>query len=176
MKKIKILLPFFLISSFALGQTLTTEIKTPLGHTVPDTYYRGELLNETQKEACSDSITLNYPNATELNSPSATTLYNCHSYAWYRSEGGDKNVWMGLYYQDSEDIYWEDGSYIEVSSANDARKISYAGNHSAIKYSGTAYRSKWGSWGLIEHSIGYGPYIYQMDNRKYYSPFQVDGD
>lgn len=117
---------------------------------------------------------MNYPNATELNPPSATTHYNCHSYAWYRSEGGDKNVWMGLFYSNSENIYWNDGSYIEVSSINDADKISYTGNHSAISLSGTNCRSKWGAWGLIEHDIGYGSYIYQMNNRKYYVKFKVD--
>lgn len=99
----------------------------------------------------------------------ATTHYNCHSYAWYRSEGGTKNVWIGLYTQTAEDVYWTDDSYFEVCSLNDATKISYVGNHSAIKISGTLCRSKWGPWGLIEHAVDYGPSIYQMtSNRTYY--------
>lgn len=174
MKKLKILTPFILISSLIFGQT--TDIKTPLGNTVPDTYYRGELLDDTQKEALSDSITLYYPNATELNPPSATTHYNCHSYAWHRSEGGTENVWIGLNYSTAEDVYWNDGSFIEISTLSDASKISYAGNHSAIKVSGTTCKSKWGPWGLVQHNISYGPAIYLMaSTRKYYAHFKVDG-
>lgn len=144
MKTTTIFFLFVMVTNFLFGQTLTTEIKTPLGSIVPDSYYRGELLNTTQKTAFRDSVRLNYPSATEVNPPSATTLYNCHSFAWYRSEGGDKNVWMGLYYAASEDIYWLDGSYIKESTLNDGSKISYAGNHSAIVLSGTNCRSKWG--------------------------------
>lgn len=79
MKTTTISFLFVLFTNFLFGQT--TEIKTPLGSIVPDTYYLGEQLNSTQKSALSDSITLNYPNATEVNPPSATTHYNCHSFA-----------------------------------------------------------------------------------------------
>lgn len=47
MKTTTIFFIFITVSNFLFGQTLTTEIKTPLGSTVPDTYYRGELLNAT---------------------------------------------------------------------------------------------------------------------------------
>lgn len=174
MKTTTIFFLFVIVTNFLFGQTLTTEIKTPLGSTVPYTYYLGEQLNTTQKGALSDSITLNYPNGTEVNPPSATTFYNCHSFAWYRSEGGDKNVWIGWGNSTAEDSYWLDGSYIEVSGIADGEKISYAGDHSAIVLSGTNCRSKWGAWPLVDHPIGYGPYIYNMSQRKYYENFKVD--
>lgn len=164
-----LILSFLLVSMISTinAQNITTEIWTPNGHVVSDTYYRGELLDSTQKDILEDSIDLYYPNATQVGE--ATTHYNCHSYAWYRSEGGTKNVWIGLYTQTAEDVYWTDDSYFEVCSLNDATKISYVGNHSAIKISSTLCRSKWGPWGLIEHAVDYGPSIYQMtSNRTYY--------
>lgn len=174
MKKIIIILILVFVSNLIIGQ-ITTNIKTPMNNTVPDTGYRGELLNSTDKANLSDSIIIKYPNATEIDPPSATTHYNCHSFAWYRYEGGEENVWMGFDSEDAEDIYWLDGSYIEVSNIDDASKISYAGDHSAVKLSGTNCRSKWGPWPLVDHAIGYGPLEYNMSNRAYYTSFKVNG-
>ena len=39
-------------------------------------------------------VSIIYPQATELNSHSATRSYNCHAYAWHVTQGGDK-VWIG---------------------------------------------------------------------------------
>ena len=62
----------------------------------------------------------------------ATAHYNCHSYAWYRSEGGTGNYWIRAHnhvdrvnfnfhdpntppsFYNNIKKYWEDGSYIEV--------------------------------------------------------------
>ena len=167
-------------SCYTFGQTLVTDIKTPMNSPVPHTYELGDGMTSTDKANLSDSVAIRYPNATEVNPPSATYHYNCHSFAWYRSEGGNRNVWIGWTGGGTaEDIYWDDGSFIKVSSLSDATKISYdndgTGDHSAIKLSGTNCRSKWGAWPLVDHAVGYGPDIYNMSIREYYAPFKVNG-
>jgi hypothetical protein len=86
----------------------------------------------------------NYPQATVLANASST--YNCHSYAWNMREGGP-TCWLNQ----SPDLhkYWDDGSYIQVTSESEAQKIFYYnGDHSAVKSSVVAgrYESKWGGY------------------------------
>jgi hypothetical protein len=136
-------------------------------------------MSTKDKNNWSEFVSVHYPNALELNAPSATKRYNCHSYAWHFSEGGDR-VWIGYYswQKADEDIYWEDGSYIRLSSEVEATKISYYdGNHSAIQTShqGT-YISKWGVGPLMRHANNYGPDEYGMDKRNYYAIPQISGD
>ena len=72
----------------------------------------------------------------------ATNEYNCHSYAWYRSEGGTGNYWikaftnadLSVFFANNPNSplptpknitkYWNDGSYVEVSESN-ATKVWY---------------------------------------------------
>jgi hypothetical protein len=106
-------------------------------------------------------VALYYPQATEINAPSATTTYNCHSYAWNKSEGGP--TCAVAYYADAtnESIYWTDYSYIETTEPYTS-KISYTSDdHSAIQTSTQgAYISKWGDLPLMRHARDYG--IYNM--------------
>ncbi len=167
-------------SCYTFGQTLVTDLKTPMNSPVPHTYELGDGMTSTDKANLSDSVAIRYPDATEVNPPSATYHYNCHSFAWYRSEGGNRNVWIGWTGGGTaEDVYWDDGSFIKVSSLSDATKISYdndgKGDHSAIKLFGTNCRSKWGPWPLVDHAVDYGPDIYNMSIREYYAPFKVNG-
>src|SRR5215213_8408902 len=64
----------------------------------------------------------NYPYATRMGNASST--YNCHDYAWNKSDGGGA-YWMNT---PGDDSYWTDGSYIEVpeKQAPYATKVSYA--------------------------------------------------
>lgn len=80
----------------------------------------------------------------------ASVAYNCHSYAWHISEGGD-SVWVGLFDICDEDIYWLDSSYVEVPE-NIATKVSYQNNHSAIRSNSFEYISKWGALPLVRHA------------------------
>lgn len=115
MKRIITLLLLIFVSNFIFAQTQVTYVKTPLNSPITDAWEVGDVLDPTQKAALNDSITLNYPNATEVNPPSATYHYNCHSFAWNRSEGGTGNVWIGWDPgRTAEDIYWNDGSFIEL--------------------------------------------------------------
>ncbi len=52
---------------------------------------KGELLSPAQKSNMDNYMALIYPNATRLRS--ATTMYNCHSYAWY-STSASNSYWL----------------------------------------------------------------------------------
>ncbi len=161
----------------ANSQTEVTRY-TPLGSPVRVYNDITEMLNET-KIKYSDKMSTLYPEAEELNEPSATNYYNCHAYAWHITQGGDW-VWIGLYTGQTadEDIYWNDGSYIKLNSESGAEKISYyKGNHSAVQTQtqGT-YISKWGPGPLMRHSNNYGPTDYDMDYRYYYALPEISGE
>jgi hypothetical protein len=108
-----------------------------------------------------------FPNATIISNSSQT--YNCHGYAWHMSNGGSTR-WIGYYVTTDEDIYWGDGSYVEVSGrvTPSATKVSYASSdHSAITTTDpNVFISKWGQWPLMRHSPTYTPY--NSSNLKYY--------
>lgn len=162
MKIILIFTTLFLIDICAFTQTRNI-VKTPKGQDVTDSWTIPELLSYQDKLDISDSIALLYPLATEVNAPSATSIYNCHGYAWHIVENGSPIVWIGWNPGiTGEDIYWTGGSYIEVSSLDYAQKISYKGDHSAIKLNGNTCRSKWGPWSLVDHPVDYGPDIYNV--------------
>jgi len=152
------------------AQTQTT-IYTPKGQSVT-AYYQIPEMGYQDKLDWSIYVDSIYPQATELNPPSATTSYNCHGYAWHVSEGGS-NRWIGFYYweQDDEDIYWtaQNPSYIETTEPYASKISYYEDNHSAIQTSTQGiYISKWGEGPLMRHARDYGLPDYEMDHRKYY--------
>lgn len=104
----------------------------------------------------------------------ASQRYNCHNYAWHMSEGNTEIVWMNQYdsYGNSNVWkYWTDNSYVETTENNAEKIFYYNGDHSAIKSKTIAgkYESKWGSAPLMRHAPTYGPAIYQMNFRRYYT-------
>ena len=114
----------------------------------------------------------------------ATKQYNCHAYAWHISEGHpDDLVWIGFgndttIAKQRENIYWEDGSYIEVPEAI-ATHISYdegTADHSAKRYDSTRYISKWGLGCLVIHLPNEVPYNTSQP-KKYYirNNFAISG-
>lgn len=180
-KNIAVLLLFLVVKSLpVIGQSRVTRY-TPLSSPVT-AYNKMPGMSSDDKNDWSSHVRTYFPNATELNEPSATNNYNCHGHAWHVSEGGDQ-VWIGLVNYDPnpyimEDIYWKDGSYIRLNSESGAEKISYYnGNHSAIQTSTTGtYHSKWGPGPLMEHARNYGPPEYQMSYRYYYDEPEISGD
>jgi hypothetical protein len=85
----------------------------------------------------------------------ATRSYNCHAYAWYVTEGGDK-VWINT---PGDDAFWNDGSYVLCSSSL-GTKVSFAlGDHSAITTNQQGiFESKWGQVPVFRHTINDCPY------------------
>ena len=172
MKRIFIVLLFFALSCFTcIAQTYTqvTNIMTPNNSTVQDVYSLTSTdisLTSTQLAALANSIASNYNGAELIDAPSYK--YNCHAYAWHVSEGSNK-VWIGRYTTTAEDIYWTDGSYLQISE-NIAAKVSYHqdGNHSAIRLNSTWYQSKWGESALVKHHPNDVPLIYEPSMTKNY--------
>jgi hypothetical protein len=157
--------------SFTQTYSPVTNVKTPNNSTVQDTYTLTSTdvsYSPSQIAALAADYYANYNEAVVLEAPSFK--YNCHGYAWLVTEGGNK-VWIGRYDITTEDIYWTDGSYIEVPE-NIATKVSYHqdGNHSAIRLSSNWYQSKWGWAGaLVKHHPDRVPSIYQTwKAKKYY--------
>ena len=155
----------FSTNCLLIADTPTT-IKTPKGSTVPDTYLTDEA-SQSEIDAWNDWATSTYPNAILI--ASATRTYNCHSYAWHVSEGGNR-VWIGSSTYTAEDIYWQDGSYGEIASEAAATKVSYVfGNHSAVTTPSSGwFISKWGATSLMKHAWNDCPY--DDSQLKYYAP------
>lgn len=99
-----------------------------------------------------------YPRAVMLERSS--DKYNCHGYAWHMSEGGDA-VWIGYRETIDEDVYMEDGSYVEVAAGTTPRKVSYdGGDHSAVTTDQQGVLiSKWNRYPLYRHAYDDCPYI-----------------
>jgi hypothetical protein len=71
----------------------------------------------------------------------ATRTYNCHSYAWYMTEGGSTNYWINAFLNidmngfdpysyastppapNNINKYWYDYSYVEVEDEDEATKV-----------------------------------------------------
>lgn len=115
-----------------------------------------------------------FPNATCLKP--ASNLYNCHSYAWNMTDGGDtcwinNNKLSDLTKDCNIKAYWSDQiGYKETFSESTAKKIHYyQSDHSAIKSSVSGYyESKWGQAPLMRHAPEYVPYT-NMDKRHLYT-------
>ena len=166
----KLMICFFIIGQHSAAQS-PVNIYTPKGSLVMDTYISPEKLTAYDIQYINGRLALEYPNAIKLQE--ATSTYNCHAYAWHMVEGGNP-VWMG-WSSNPTSIYWTDGSYVEVNSAQ-GTKVSYASdNHSAITTSdNNVFISKWGAWPLVRHQKDDCPY--NSSNLKYYqkaspSPF-----
>jgi hypothetical protein len=91
----------------------------------------------------------------------ATSVYNCHAYAWLGSS---------YYWLNDPTPLMTDGSYTRVGTGRTMQpgQIIYytmPGNeHSGIviSTSGNTIRSKWGEWSLVEHARENCPYYYAI--------------
>ncbi len=120
----------YLIYIVILNFVATKRKYTSMGSLVSDTYIVEESLTPADIVYMNSKLTIQYPNAQKLEE--ATSTYNCHAYAWHISEGGNR-VWIGYYTATAEDIYWQVGSYIEVTNPIKGDKVVYVNdNHSAV--------------------------------------------
>ncbi len=159
---------------FALGlSSLTADdprtLYTPRNTLVPDTYTCDEMSDSLRAELDS-TYASNYPNAEQLTlwgeEYSSSERYNCHGYAWHMigDDAINDPVWIGYYWPGEVQIYWQDGSYGEVSSSI-ATHVKYNTNHSATTTDQQdIYISKWGSVPLMRHHKDYHPVSYGSPN------------
>jgi hypothetical protein len=126
----------------------------------------------------------------------ASHQYNCHSYAWFMSEGvgfGEpEKAWMfnvgfeptsdanGCIISNSNiDKYWQDGCYIQVCNEADADKVHYwCGDHSATRsltYP-NLWESKWGDGPKFLHSIENVDASYKPNFVHYYASTKINGN
>lgn len=123
-----------------------------------------EEMSQEQIDSINTMVESDFPNATRKSDASRT--YNCHSYAWHISGGGN-TVWIN-----DPSMYWEDGSYVYVENESEADKISYgSADHSAITTDKSEwFKSKWGQGPLMYHAADDCPYdasaltYYKRDN------------
>ena len=166
--KIMVLICFSFMSLYMMAFPLQaadvqfTTIYTPNGSAI--------IAGEIQNEWSADEIRKinrtqeqDFPYALKIREPSRR--YNCHSYAWY-SQSPDNTIWIGFeeIYQDEYKKYWEDGSYVAITTVTgDINAIPYAapvgskvfynnGNHSAIKEGRTPLSPNGGHGGYMSIS------------------------
>lgn len=140
---------------------------TPQGSRVSVAYSMEEF-TEAQKLSQKEYIAKQYPKAIYLSE--ATSTYNCHAYAW-------RNSSSDVYWLNYEDIFWLDGSYVEVPFYDPkATKISYTSDeHSACCSYGRYVISKWGKLPLVKHQPEDCPY--NSKNLRYYKlSMEISGD
>lgn len=149
--------------STASNVSATTYVQTPKGSNV-QVFNDPEQMTPAAKLQLDSSTVNTYPNATFLSS--STTIYNCHSYAWYLQSTSNP------YWMNNPALYMSDGSYTKVTSASGlavgAKWYTSSKNHSAVIYSFSlahaqpfqqcTVTSKWGQGPVMRHTANYGPY------------------
>lgn len=119
--------------------------------------------------------TSTYPNATYLSS--STRTYNCHSYAWNMTQGG-QTCWINATTNNTNgniSNYWNRDYYSSTEAIYAQKKIYYQSDHSAITSSISGmYESKWGRAPLMRHAPEYRPYP-NMNKRYYYRHSIISG-
>lgn len=184
MKKTVILTFCSLIAFAAISQNYRADVKTPKGSNVAAWITEeSSIQTRTYWDA---SVAGSYPNAQQIKTYddfSSSRRFNCHGYAWHMSELSNplsEPRWIG-YYADNTDehIYWQDGSYVEVSQEVYPGKVSWAsGDHSAVTTSEKGwFISKWNEYPLLKHRWDDSPY--GTTNLKYYKkappPYSISG-
>ncbi len=150
------------MTTAATGDTLRTgTVKTPKGSSV--SVFERQEATSNEIASMNSYMYSRYPKATRLRS--ATYKYNCHSYAWYSTSSS--NIW----WMDNPGRYMSDGSYTKQSSAASGQKIYYpmpgnqhSGIITSVNGSSIMLNSKWGAYGLYNHSVIYCPYFSMYQN------------
>ena len=167
MKKHIIALSFFFLSLCSLtayAQDNWTTVYTPTGLSV-EALVRYEFnANELAKIEQDAADWINAYNSNAVRIAPASRKYNCHSYAWHYSDGGD-NVWINQktsLNQQNISKYWLGSSQTYVpTNYIEAQKVFYPyGDHSAITTSNpNIFESKWGAWPRYRHAFNDCPYV-----------------
>jgi hypothetical protein len=103
----------------------------------------------------------------------ASTVYNCHAYAWHLTEGNTNKVWINQTDNGNANLskYWGSNACFTLVSTTSYDKIFYySGDHSAVKSTVVSgkYESKWGQLPLVRHAPTSVPSAYKGNERRYY--------
>ncbi len=151
---------------------------TPKGSVV----YCGELVSSdydsSTKWAMANQISLLY----NVNiAGEATRHYNCHGYAWHMYDNNLNDpvvIYNGFFGSDDngEAVYWNDGSFIQVTDQNLATRVSYDNRaHSAVRINNNLYKSKWGTNVLVTHQPSEVPSSYGSPSKFYQHATNIYG-
>ena len=170
MKKVILFSLGCLVTATLFAQTYTT-VYTPKGTAVSAKIYNE--MTAQQIIQTNNMVASLYQNTTRL--ADASTQYNCHAYAFHLTEGKTNRVWID---SPGDDSYWQDGSFVEVCTEANGRKVSYpSGDHSAVRSAQSIplgrYDSKWGQWPVLRHAPTDTPY--NSSGRKYYVSTAISG-
>jgi hypothetical protein len=123
-----------LIILHVFGCISFAQVYTPFGTSVEYSIQSAGNVAEFENYAATYLSNRGWTNAV-TKTGNATGEYNCHSYAWYKSEGGSNNYWINMYLSsewnslmassfsstppspNNLNKYWTDGSYIPVSES-----------------------------------------------------------
>lgn len=98
-----------------------------------------------------------------------TKAFNSHGYAW-----GNPSLWIEDY---GVDVFWNDGSYVEVPESLATHVFYVDGQHSAIRANSSRYISKWGDGILARHSPNLLPEEFcPTGMKKYYKKATLNCD
>ncbi len=148
----------------------STYVYTPKGSSV-SVIISSETLTDSEKSSLDAQMQSSYPGIIVMRT--ATSKYNCHSYAWY-STSTSNTYWMN-----DPSLYMSDGSYTKRTSGYSiGDKIYYplsGYEHSGVvtekNPNSTTYpyiTSKWGMCGLMRHAANNCPYFIGPIDLKYY--------
>lgn len=174
MKKIILLIVVIVFFNNTFAQTdYYTTIKTPTNISI-EAIYRVEYSSNDLAQIEADAanwISSHSSNAVRV--APASRSYNCHSYAWHYSDGGNK-VWINQvdrYDNPNISKYWSGQSpvYQTTTSLNATKAFYPNGDHSAKVITATSFKSKWGSWPVYSHTPSDCPYT-STDLQYYYIP------
>lgn len=168
-----IIFQLLFIKVMVLGQYLTT-IHTPTNASVEALVIPEEspaILAAWESQAAKWISDHGYSNYDFRIGPASAT-YNCHSYAWHKSDGGN-TVWMNKNDQNSQvnvAKYWTGSTYTysTTNQLSGTKVFLETGDHSMIVAPNNSgwYQSKWGNWPLYRHTLTTHPY--NMTNPQYF--------
>jgi len=179
MKKLPLCILILFIESNIITNTFGQQIiKTPTGKNVPYDYEEemSDSLKAVYDAYWQNKIIENEWDAEIIGSSSG--VYNCHSYAWHVSDGGN-------YVIINSPINYFSGDYVTylltTNTWDSLRKISYNyeyfGGHSAISTNSEGYViSKWSAGPLVRHAINDWPWIGESAPDANFYEINIDGN
>ena len=181
MKNLIFILIIFTIISYSLKAqipscyVLMNDVTTPKGKPV-ETYNIPCELSLNDRQNLDDEFSIKkgiLEVLTTITNPSATQTYNCHGYAWIKSEKNGQIRYLDATNTPAPNphdahAYMTDGSYIQVTREIFPGKVYYSSNHSAVTTEVPGeYICKWSTYEPLVRYVG-SSYNNNASVRSYY--------